>query len=97
MLESFLQSYLIFLAKSITVVLALLLIITILLSAVRQLNSIRAPEHLDIRNLNDRFRDLADASAELLRGEMRLVGPRPAHRPVCLRRHAAPAGARRRR
>lgn len=61
MLESFLQNYLIFLAKSVTVVLAAAAVITIVINAVRSLNSLRHGERLDIRNLNERFHDLADA------------------------------------
>ncbi len=64
MLESFLQNYLIFLAKSATVVLVVVLIVTIVISAVRQLNSLRQNEKIEIRNLNDRFRELADAIRE---------------------------------
>ncbi|MEQ1439678.1 protease SohB [Fontimonas sp. SYSU GA230001] len=66
MFESFLQSYLIFLAKSVTVVVVLLAVVTILIGAVRQLNSLRPPEHLEVRNLNDRFRDMADSLSEML-------------------------------
>lgn len=64
MLETFLQNYLIFLAKSVTVVLAAAAIITIAINAVRSLNSLRHGERLDIRSLNQRFRDLADAVRE---------------------------------
>lgn len=64
MLNSFLDSYLIFLAKSATVVLVILFIITMLINTVRQLNSIRAPEHLDVRDLNARFEGLADGVRE---------------------------------
>ncbi len=64
MLNSFLDSYLIFLAKSATIVVVLLLIITMLINTVRQLNSIRMPEHLDVRDLNARFQGLADGIRE---------------------------------
>lgn len=92
MFETFLQSYLIFLAKSITIMLALLVIITILVSAVRQLNSIRAPEHLDIRNLNDRFRDLADAVRETLLSDAELKKLHKQRKMDAKARHKGKAG-----
>lgn len=60
MLDSFLDSYLIFLAKSVTIVVVILFIITMLINTVRQLNSLRTPEQLDVRDLNARFQGLAD-------------------------------------
>jgi serine protease SohB len=64
MLEIFLENYLLFLAKAVTAVLAIVAIITIAINAVRSLNSLKHGERIEIRNLNERFRDLADAVRE---------------------------------
>lgn len=64
MLEIFLQNYAMFLAKAVTVVIAIVAIITMAINAVRSLNSLKHGEHLEVRNLNERFRDLADSVRE---------------------------------
>ena len=56
----FLYQYGLFLAKAITWVAAILLVVTGLVNLVRQMRE-HAGDHLEIKNLNDRFRDLADA------------------------------------
>jgi serine protease SohB len=66
MADGFLQAYLIFLAKAATVVVALGAVITIVINAVRQLNSARTHERLDVRRLNERFEHLADTVRESL-------------------------------
>jgi serine protease SohB len=66
MVDGFLQNYLIFLAKAATVVVAVGAVITIAINAVRQLNSVRAHERLDVRRLNERFEQLADTVRESL-------------------------------
>jgi serine protease SohB len=63
-MDAFLQNYLIFLAKSATVVLAVGVVATIVINAVRQLNSARRPERLDVRRLNERLEQLADTVRE---------------------------------
>ncbi|HEY1077640.1 MAG TPA: protease SohB, partial [Fontimonas sp.] len=64
MLTGFLDSYLLFLAKSATIIIVLMLIITMLINTVRQLNSMRIPDQLDVRDLNARFQNLADSVRE---------------------------------
>ncbi|MES0872518.1 protease SohB [Sinimarinibacterium thermocellulolyticum] len=64
MLEPLLQEYLLFLAKTVTVVLAMAAAVMIALNAVRLLNTLRDGERLHVRSLNQRFQDLADAVRE---------------------------------
>ncbi|QHS09761.1 protease SohB [Sinimarinibacterium sp. NLF-5-8] len=59
-----LQAYLIFAAKAVTVVIAVALIVMVIAGAVRQVAALRHQERLEIRNLNERFRDMADAVRE---------------------------------
>ncbi len=66
MFASILQDYLIFLAKAVTVVVAIGAVVVFVASAVRQLGMLRGQDRLDVNNLNDRFRDLADAVRETL-------------------------------
>ncbi len=66
MIDGILQNYVIFLAKSATVVVAVGAVVTIAINAVRQLNSERAHDRLDVRRLNDRLEQLADTVRESL-------------------------------
>lgn len=59
-----LQAYLIFAAKAVTVVIAVALIVMVIAGTVRQVAALRHQERLEIRNLNERFRDMADAVRE---------------------------------
>lgn len=64
MIDGLLQGYLLFLAQAVTIVVAAGAVITIAVNAVRQLNSARTPERLDVRRLNERFERLADTVRE---------------------------------
>jgi len=56
----FLAEYGLFLAKAVTWVAAILVVVTMLLNLLRHLRE-HTGDHLEVRNLNHRFRDLADA------------------------------------
>lgn len=96
MIEGLLQSYLLFLAKAVTVVVAVLLIVTIVINAVRQLNSLRASDHLEVRSLNARFRDMADSLHEALlpAGELKKLHKRRKMEAKAHRRGTAPTSRR---
>jgi len=62
--EGFIETYLLFLAKAVTVVVAVGALIALIVSAARQIGALRGHERLDVTNLNDRFHDLGDAVRE---------------------------------
>lgn len=62
----FLTDYGLFLAKAITLVAALLVAVAAIASAIRDQGMHRGQDRLDVHDLNDRFRDLADSVRDTL-------------------------------
>lgn len=60
-MSEFLSQYPLFLAKSLTWVIALIAIVTVIFALIREARGSGGPERLEIRNLNRRYERLADA------------------------------------
>jgi serine protease SohB len=67
--DGFIETYLLFLAKAVTIVVAIGALVALIVSAARQLGAMRGHERLDVSNLNDRFHDLGDTVRDAVSSE----------------------------